>query len=225
MEYFVSTTAAASDSGSSDNVVVWALSNTGCLNPAQPPLGVRASDVCAPMLRQVVVPTIPYSIPPLALQPKGPTPLLRCINQGVACEGDPAPFFQPGAYPLDAADTRPISSYFQDGVLWTTLDTALQGPGGSDYGPDNNFGPDPVDEKAGIAYFAFQPTWASDGTLGASVVQQHYVGVDDRNMTYPSLAMGDGTTGLIGVTIVGPKTYPSSGYIKIGSTWTQRSWS
>jgi hypothetical protein len=191
--------------GRTNHVVVWALTNTRSLN----------GDAPDPVLRFRVIRTIPWVFPPLALQRPGPTPLLRCINMGVDCFGEPAPFVQPGPYPLDASDGRVVGAYLERGVLWATVDTALNGAGGSDYTEENNFGPQPIDQKAGIAYFALRPYF--DQGLRAEVLQQGYIGVKNANLTYPSIAMaGSGNVGFIGATMVGPDHYPSAAYVKLG---------
>jgi hypothetical protein len=213
-EYFVSSTAGdgsetGNTTGGSDKIVVWGLTGSQTLaGSATPQLA----------LEHDVVTTLPYVFPPLALQRQGPTPLLDCINQGVDCVGDPAPFVQKGPYPLDGADTRVMSSSFAGGVLWSTVATALKGSGGSDFSADNNYAPTPVNQKVGVLYFGLTPTWSRE-TLSATVRQQGYVGVGNANLIFPSLAMADGTTGLMGATIVGPGRYPAAAYIRfaIGS--------
>jgi hypothetical protein len=209
VEYFLSSTAGdGSETGNftrgSDRIVVWALTGTSHLSSSS---NVR--------LLQTVVPTEVYTFPPKSLQRPGPTPLLRCINQGVNCLGAPAPFKQTGPYPLDSNDTRMQSGWLEHGVLWGTLDTGIQGSGGSDYTSDNNFAPTPVDTKAGVAYFAFAPQLVG-GNLEADVLQQGYMAVDGNNLTYPSLAMGGNNTGIVGATLVGPNRYPSAVFIRIG---------
>ncbi len=212
-EYLVSSTAGdgfetGNTSGGSDKMVVWALTNTSSLDSATPDLG----------LQQVVVTTIPYVLPPKSfMRQDGPLPLLECLNLGTACPAlnvsDP-PFVQPGPYALDSSDTRVLSSFFQDGVLWTALGTGLQGTGGSSYDFSNNLAEVKLNTKAGIAYFAFRPTWSA-GTLSASVAQQGYI-ANKGNLTYPSLAMGSDGVGYIGATRVGPNWWASPAYIKIG---------
>ena len=213
-EYLVSSTAGdgtetGNTTGGSDKMVVWALTNTSSLDSVSPSLAIQ----------QAVVTTIPYVLPPKAfMRSHGPLPLLDCLNLGTACPAlnvpDP-PFIQPGPYPLDSSDTRVLSSFFEDGVLWTTLGTGVQGFGGSSYDADNNFEQVRIDEKAGIAYFAFQPSW-TNGTLGADVAQQGYITIRKANLTYPSLAIGSNGVGYIGATRVGPRHFASPAYIQIG---------
>jgi hypothetical protein len=165
-------------------------------------------------VRDAVGTTLPCVLPPHALQKDGPTPLLDCINMGVDCVGDPAPFEQEGPYPLDGSDTRTLSSFYAGGILWSTLGTALQGSGGSDYSEENDFAPDPVRQKVGLLYFGLEPSWTG-GTLTATVRQQGYLGVSGANLLYPSLAMATDTSGYIGATLVGRNRYPAAVYIKL----------
>jgi hypothetical protein len=213
-EYLVSSTAGdgfetGNTTGGSDKMVVWALTNTSSLDSGTPDLG----------LQQAVVTTIPYVLPPKSfMRSHGPLPLSDCLNLGTTCPAlnvsDP-PFVQPGPYPLDSSDTRVLSSFFQDGVLWTALGTGVKGLGGSSYEFANNLEQVKLDTKAGIAYFALQPTW-SNGTLGAGVAQQGYISIRRANLTYPSLAMGSDGIGYIGATRVGPRHFASPAYIQIG---------
>jgi len=209
VEYFLSSTAGdGSETGNatrgSDRVVVWALTDTSHL-----------SDSSGARLLQTVVPTEVYVFPPKSLQQPGPTPLLHCTNQGVNCVGNPVPFKQVGPYPLDSSDTRILAGWLQNGVLWGTLATGIRGSGGSSYSPTNNFAPTPLHMKAGIAYFAFAPH-IQQGRLVAGVLQQGYLAVDGNNLTYPSLAMGQANTGIVGATLVGPTRYPSAVFIRLG---------
>ncbi len=209
VQYFLSSTAGdGSETGNttrgSDRIVVWALTGTSNL-----------SDWNDVHLLQTVVPTEVYVFPPKALQRRGPTPLLRCTNQGVNCVGNPVPFRQEGPYPLDASDTRIQAPWLEHGVLWGVLGTGLKGDGGSNYGPDNNFAPDPINMKAGVAYFAFWPhVWGDH--LSARVLTQGYVAVDGQNLTYPSIAMGPYNHGIIGATLVGPDRFPSAVFVRVG---------
>jgi hypothetical protein len=207
-EYFVSSTAGDGSetgnmTGESNDMVVWALTNTSSLKRATPDLE----------LHQVVKQTIEYQFPPLSLQKEGPTPLLRCLNLGADCIFEEDLGHQPGPYPLDSGDTRVTSSFMASGVLWTSLTTALQGSGGADYDSrDGSFRP--IRQRAGVAYFAFRPWW-DGGTLKARLLQDGYVAVAGGNITYPSLAVNEKNRGYIGVSLVGPSQFPSAAYIPI----------
>jgi hypothetical protein len=214
VEYFVSSTLGdgsetGNTTGRSNNLVLWGLSNTSSLNSGTPDLH----------LSQVVVPTLPYVLPPKSfMRGASPSllPTLTCINLGSSCalpQPDP-PFIQKGPYPLDSGDTRVMSSSLANGVLWTTLDTGLLGIGGSAFVPQNNYTPVLLPEKAGIAYFGIHPMW-TNGALGGSVVQQGYIGTIVGNLTFPSLAMTDQGVGYIGATLVGPLSNASAAYVRI----------
>jgi hypothetical protein len=208
VEYFLSSTAGdgsetGNTTGGSDKLVVWGLSNTSSLDAATPD----------PVLTHASVRTLRYVLPPLALQKPGPTPLLHCINLGVKCIGDPEPFNQKGPYPLDQGDTRIMGAFFQDGVLWGTLDTGLVGRGGSSFSDANHYAPTPIGERGGIAYFALRPSWSP--SVNAQVVQQGYLGVKDANLSYPSVAVGRDGHAVIGASLLGPDRNPSAVYVKV----------
>jgi hypothetical protein len=205
-EYLVSSTAGDGSetgnmTGRSDDMVVWALTNTKSLR--------STPDVT---LHQDVVHTLEYALPARSLQKDGPTPLLRCVNLGVDCFGEDLGH-QNGPYPLDSGDTRVMSSFMADGVLWTSLDTALTGRGAATYDTtDGSF--DPIRQRAGVAYFAFEPSW-SGSTLNGGLLQDGYVSVRRANLIYPSLAVTEDNEGYLGVTLVGPRHYPSAAYIPL----------
>ena len=207
VEYFVSSTAGDGSetgnmTGKSDDMVVWALTNTSSLE--------GRADM---ELDQVVEETIRYQLPPLSLQKEGPTPFLRCLNLGVDCIFGEDFGRQRGPYPLDSSDTRVTSSFMADGVLWTSLTTALAGPGGADYdSTDGSFRP--INQRAGVAYFAFRPRW-DDGELEAKLLQDGYVAAQKANLTFPSLAVTEANVGFMGVSLVGPNHFPSAAYIPL----------
>ncbi len=110
-----------------------------------------------------------------------------------------------------------MSSFLADGVLWTTADTALEGTGAADWhgGPNGAF--DPIDERAGVVYEAFEPSFTA-GDLGAAVATEGYVAVEGNNITFPSLIVDENNEGFMGVTLVGPDHAPSPAYIPVGLT-------
>ena len=123
-EYFVSSTAGDGSetgnlTGNSDDIVVWALTNTKSLtSTARPPSTSGGQDHGR------------YQFPPLSLQRDGATPLLHCMNLGVDCLFEDDLGHQEGPYPLDSSDTRVTSSFFADGVLWSSLYHRAQGSWG-----------------------------------------------------------------------------------------------
>lgn len=187
-----------------NHMVVWALTNTSTLGSASPTVS----------LHQSVVETLTYVHPHHALQADGPTPFLDCLNLGNDCFfGDFGQPQQEAPYPLDAGDGRVMSSFLADGVLWTTADTALEGTGAALWHGDGTF--DAIDEREGVIYAAFEPSW-SGGVLSAGVLQQGYVAVEGNNITYPSLIVGEDNQGFMGVTLVGPDDNPSPAYVPVG---------
>ena len=189
-----------------DHMVVWAITGTSTLGSAAPSVN----------LQNTVVDTLSYAHPNHALQTDGVTPFLDCLNLG--CFGTPPPF-QEGPYPLDAGDGRVMSSFLANGILWTTADTALEGTGAAEWhgGPNGAF--DPIDERAGVVYEAFEPSFTA-GNLGAAVATEGYVAVEGNNITFPSLVVGENNEGFMGVTLVGPDHAPSPAYIPVGLTTT-----
>ena len=148
----------------------------------------------------------------------GPLPLSECLNLGTACPAlnvsDP-PFIQPGPYPLDSSDTRVLSSFFQDGVLWTTLGTGLKGLGGSSYDFSNNLEQVKLQTKAGVAYFALQPYVVERDARG----RRRATGIPldpAREPDLPVARYGSDGIGYIGATRVGPRHFASPAYIRIG---------
>ena len=189
---------------SDDRMVVWGLTGTSTLG--------SASSTAA--LDHAVVQTLSYAKPERSLQKPGPTPLLDCINLGVDCLFGADLGHQDGPYPLDSGDGRVMSSFLADGVLWTTVDTALEGEGSADYdSSDGSFVP--IDERAGVLYAAFAPTVAN-GDVQATLLQDGYVAVGGNNLTYPSLAVNEQNQGYMGVTLVGPDHFPTPAYIPVG---------
>jgi hypothetical protein len=222
VEYFVSSTLGdgsetGNTTGRSNNLVLWGLSNTSSLDSGTPDL----------KLSRVVVRTIPYVLPPKSFVRRASAfflPVLDCINLGSLCafpQHDP-PFIQKGPYPLDSLDTRVMSSSLADGVLWTTLDTGLEGNGGSAYKAADEYAPRLLPVKAGVAYFGLRPKWRN-GKLKAKVVQQGYIGVRNGNLTMPSLAMTDEGVGFLGATLVGPRSFASAAYVRIEAGQSPRS--
>jgi hypothetical protein len=106
-----------------------------------------------------------------------------------------------------------MTAFMDHGTLWGAVDTAISGSGGSSYDASNNYAPTPVDQKAGVLYFAIRPGF--DDGLDAHVSQQGYLTVNNANLTYPSIAMNNGV-GFVGMTLGGPTRFPSAAYAKIG---------
>ncbi len=206
-EYFVSSTAGDGSetgnlTGRSDDMVVWALTNTRSLS-GTPDLH----------LQQTVVTTIEYQFPPLSLQREGATPLLHCIESGRGLPVRRGPRAAAGS--VSAGLRRHTGHELVPGRRGV-VELADHGPhraGGASYdSTDGSF--EPVDQRAGVAYFAFRPWWDGD-TLKARLLQDGYVAVRDANIIYPSLAVNEHNEGYMGVSLVGPGYFPSAAYIPL----------
>jgi hypothetical protein len=185
-EYFMSSDAAAeaNGNGASRDLVVWTLANTSSLNTSP-----------ALLLSNVVLTVNPYSIPPKALQKKGSTPLIKCLNT-LSCAtillGGPDPFTE-AAGPLDSNDTRMQQVTFANGKLWGALDTTLT---------VNNV------NEAGIEWFAVNP-------VASRVFRQGYLGGNNANLIYPAIGVTSSGKGVMAFTLVGPNNFPSAAYASI----------
>jgi len=186
-EYFMSSDAApeANGNGASHDLVVWTLANTASLNTASP----------APLLSNVVLTVNPYSIPALADQKKGNTPLITCLNTpscSTLVAGTVNPFTEvPGR--LDVNDTRMQQVTYANGKLWGALDTSVT---------VNNV------NEAGIEWFVVNP-------VASRVIKQGYLGGNNANLTYPAVGVTAGGKGVMAFTLVGPNNFPSAAYALI----------
>ncbi|PNY80757.1 hypothetical protein [Deinococcus koreensis] len=198
-EHFVSSLAVFEDSGASDRLVVWALTNTSSLNAGRPALTLNAS----------VIRVQPYAVPPAATQKAGNFPLGQCINDTTL----PTPL-GPGCWrnllatepphtevlsPLDGGDSRVQQVMYADGKLWTTLGTAV-----NDAGTD----------RVGAAWFVLRPQ-TNKNKADAVVVNQGVLSVPGNNVLFPAVAVTSAGRGAVGVTLVGPDHHPSAAYFGI----------
>ena len=183
--------------GFSNELIVWALTNTASLNSAAPNLVLSNKALEAQV----------YGIPPKADQKAGDFPLGQCLNDtsslfgpGLGCWAlffNAAPANQ-GEASLDANDTRMQQTWYVGGKLYGSLDTVVK-VGGQD--------------KAGIAYFVVQPEISDSGKVDGNITKQGYVAVADQNVTYPALAVLPNGKGIMSFTLVGKDYYPSAAYV------------
>ncbi len=146
-EFFLSSNAGEEASGIpgggfSNELVVWALTNTRSLTSSSPSLNL-SNDV----MRSEV-----YGIPPLSDQKAGDFPLGQCINDttivtpfGTGCWNfffTTEPAHNEVESHIDSNDTRMQQVTYVNGNLWGALDTVVK-VGGQD--------------RAGIAYFVVSP--------------------------------------------------------------------
>jgi hypothetical protein len=186
-EYFMSSDAApeAHGNGASRDLVVWTLANTSSLNTASPAL----------LLSNVVLTVNPYSIPAKALQKKGNTPLITCLNTPSCATlilGAPDPFTEAEG-PLDVNDTRMQQVTYANGKLWGALDTSVT---------VNHI------NEAGIEWFVVNP-------VTSKVINQGYLGGNNANLTYPAIGVTTSGKGVMAFTLVGPNNFPSAAYASI----------
>ena len=189
----------------SNELIVWALTNTQSLNSSQPDL----------KLSNEVLASEVYGVPPLSEQKPGPIPLGKCINNTKL----PTPFGR-GCWQilfteepahneklsrLDSSDSRMQQVYYANGLLWGALDTIVK-----------------VGDKkeAGIAYFIVSAALKNDMELTVEVVNQGYVAVKGNNVTYPAVAVLPSGEGIMAFTLVGNGYYPSAAYVHINVNGT-----
>ena len=215
-EYFMSSNAAEEANavvggGFSNELIIWALTNTQSLDTKSPELGLHVK----------VIESQVYGVPPLSEQKPGPIPLGQCINNknlatpfGRGCWQIfflEEPAHNEKRSRLDSGDSRIYQTWYVDGQLWGALGTVVR-----------------VGDKrqAGIAYFIVEPTITIDDEdiqkqddddvrLQAEMVNQGYVAVRGNNVTYPAVAVLPGGMGIMAFTLVGQGYYPSAAYVHI----------
>jgi hypothetical protein len=201
-EYFLSSNAADEAHGNgtavgprtSNQLLVWRLTNTRSLNGDEPEL-----DLSHGYLR-----VGRYSTPPPSEQKVGSVPLVDCLNNtdcSTFLTGIPDPFVESES-PLDSNDTRMQQVTYANGVLTGALDTALVDANGH--------------TKAGIEWFVVRP----NGEDGARLVSQGYFGVTNNNVTYPAITMNANGRGVMAFTLVGNNHYPSAAFTSFSASGT-----
>jgi hypothetical protein len=181
----------------SDELVVWSLTNTSSLDSAAPDI----------QLHNKVLNVGQYGVPARSSQKAGSTPLADCLNDRVL----PTPFgpgcwqilLLPPAPPhqsegtLDSNDSRMQQVFYANGKLWGALDTALT--------LDRN--------RSGIEYFIVNPGGAT--VQSASLRRSGYLGLSGNNVTYPAIATTESGRGVMAFTLVGDDYFPSAAYASI----------
>lgn len=175
VEYFVSTRTTAGNA-----VALWALSNTSSF-VTQPQL----------LLTKIVVPTLNYSLPPVATQPQGFRPYGSSL-------------FPPGQLPfIETGDTRALSVMYVGGRLYIAVASRVSDEAGH--------------SLAGGAYIVLSPsirrTAVSSATVAGNVVQQGYLVAANNHLLFPSMAVDAYGHGAIAATLVGPDWYPSTVFV------------
>lgn len=183
-EFLLSSDAVFYNSGTSNTLWLWAVSNTKAIDSMPTALTLSVEPVT---VQEYAVPSS------LAEQKPGDAPLLEC-------------FATPGCAPtylgypnetyssprrLAVNDSRMQQVSYANGKLWGTLDTDVLLQDGS--------------HGSGINYFVINPKTGglfANGTLA----------LPDTNLTYGAAAVTQSGRGVITFTVVGPNDYPSVGY-------------
>jgi hypothetical protein len=187
-EFFLSSDAVFSNSGTSNSILLWRMLNTSSLNSASP----------APTLGLSTVAVDTYAVPPRAKQPAGDRPLSQCIADTVifpTCNTSVAGVsshnnatFGPPNGKLNANDSRMQQVAYANGLVWGALDTAVN-VGGQD--------------RAGIAYYVINPN-------SQKIVLQGQAGIANTDLTYPAVGVTQSGRGVIAFTLTGDNDYPSA---------------
>ena len=189
-EFFLSSLAVFSSNGTSNQILLWSVSNTSSLNSTNPSLGLTAE----------YIDVATYGVPPRSDQQAGDFPLGQCLSDntistpfGTGCwlfffsSGGPFPNVEKH---IDSNDSRMQQVYFANGKLWGALDTAVTVGGAT---------------KAGIEYFVLNPH-------SGKLFQQGFVAVAGNNVTYPAIAVNGSGRGIMAFTLVGADHYPAAAY-------------
>ena len=210
-EYFLSSNAAdeaqkpvAGTPGtrSSNQLVVWTLSNTASLN-GLPSLS----------LSNKILSVGTYGVPPKAQQPGSNGAPDATVPQGLCLNDETtATIAGTGCYRLltstaihnatkpevvstpDSNDTRMQQVMYANGKLWGALDTALN--------------PDSGPQRAGIAWYIVNP-------VAGKLDKSGYLGATGHDFTYPAIGVTASGRGVMAFTDTGDTTYPSAAYAPI----------
>ncbi len=193
-EFFLSSDAVFSDSGTSTSILVWTMLNTSSLNSAAP----------APTLGVSTVAVNTYAVPPRAKQPAGDRPLSQCLADTVtncwsSIAGASSPnnsTFGPPNGSLNANDSRMQQVVYANGQLWGALDTAVN------VGNQN---------RAGIAFYVINPN-------SRKVVLQGQAGMASTDLTYPAVGVTNSGRGVIAFTLTGDSDFPSAAFAGLDAT-------
>jgi hypothetical protein len=219
-EYFMSSNAAdeathpkAGTGGdyTSEQIVVWTLTNTSSLNGA-PDLH----------LSNKLLSVDQYALPPKAAQLGSGSPPDETVPQGHCLNDETTLLFngQSGCwkllvgpfshttapevgYKLDANDTRMQQVTYANGKLWGALDSAVTVGGAN---------------RAGIAYYVVNPS-------AGKLLLQGNMGVAGADLTYPAIGVTASGRGVMAFTYTGDTATPSAAYAPIDSFVGAGSWS
>jgi len=199
----------AAGTRTSDQLIVWTLTNTASLNTASP----------AASLSNKILTVGQYGVPPKQQQPGSGTlpttdvPQGYCINDtttstiaGFGCwrllfVGEPA--HNEVISRPDSNDTRMQQVMYANGKLWGALDTAIN--------------PDSGPQRAGIAWYIVNPS-------AESIVKQGYLGATGYDFTYPAIGVTASGRGVMAFTVTGDTLNPSAAYAAIDASAGVGAW-
>lgn len=199
-EFFLSSNAVFDDdNGDSEEIIVWALTNTASLDAPEPDL----------RLTRTVIPSMRYVVPANSEQKDGTTPLRDCLNDTDGA-GGLLPFpcgelfgITPPANEdlgtIDTGDSRFLDVKFAQNRLYGVLGTAVEVGG---------------DQRTGVGWFIIAPQVDANG-VSATIEKQGTLAVEDESLAYPTVGVTTSGKGVIGFTRVGPDLFPSQGYASI----------
>jgi hypothetical protein len=187
----------------SNQLVVWSLTNTASLNTASPSLN----------LSNQILSVGQYGVPPKQHQPGSGTAPGTDAPQGHCLNDETTLLFngQTGCWKLlvgaaahaagaevvaspDSNDTRMQQVMWANGKLWGALDTALNPDGGP--------------QRAGIAWYVVNPN-------AGKIVNQGYLGATGYDFTYPAIGVTASGRGVMAFTATGDTLSPSAAYASI----------
>jgi hypothetical protein len=222
-EYLLSSNAAdeaqkpvsgAAGTRTSNQVIVWTLTNTASLNTATPAVGISNR----------ILTVGQYGVPPKQQQPgsgtladKSTTP---DVAQGDCINDTTTQLFNGqfgcwrllfGAEPAhtevisrpDSNDTRMQQVMYANGKVWGALDTALNPDGGP--------------QRAGIA-------WYIVNAGAGSIVKSGYLGATGYDFTYPAIGVTASGRGVMAFTATGNTLNPSAAYAPIDASVGVGAW-
>jgi hypothetical protein len=165
-----------------NRLAVWALTNTASLNTTP-----------ALVVKNTIISSQIYGLPPAIIQPKGPTPMADALKE------------HPNM--LDGGDDRMQAAIYANGHLWGAADTIVKTP--------------TRDVQVGVAYYMVSASVNSAGDpSGSSVAKQGYLSVDGNSVTRPSLGVTSSGKVVIGVSLIGPDYFPSAAYTSFDDSLT-----
>ena len=186
-QYLLNTDAVFFDSGTSNTLWVWSVTNTSAIDTAPLALVLNVGPLAVK----------PYAVPTSRITQKpGNTPLRDCVADAACAPligSATTTFTTPRRVAVN--DSRMQQVIYANGKLWAAHDTdVLQG----------------ATHGSGIAYYVLNPR-------SGVIFQNDTLALSDASLSYPAVAVTKSGRGVIAFTVVGPNDYPSAGYAGLDS--------